>query len=131
MNQNEVGLYGWNGYAGNSLANPYNVPQDTNLLSTGNIAQTNLNKQPGTLEQLGGLGAIAELIGSIGGLVQGFKANKLAKQSLNFQKDAFNKNFNNQVKSYNTNLADTINARYSFEGKTQDQANQYINANKL
>lgn len=73
------------------------------------------------------LGAVQTL----GSLWNSFQQNKLAKESFNFQKDAYNENLANQEQSYNTALEDRINARYVTEGKSQAEADAYIEANRL
>jgi len=74
-----------------------------------------------------GLGAIQVL----GSLWNSFQQNKLAKEAFNFQKDAFNINLENQEQSYNTALEDRINARYVTEGKSQAEADAYIQEHSL
>lgn len=73
------------------------------------------------------LGAIQTL----GSLWNSFQQNKLAKESFQFQKEAFQTNLENQEQSYNTALEDRINARYVTEGKSQAEADAYIERNRL
>ena len=86
---------------------------------------------PGFFAQ-GGVGQFA--LGSIqtlGSLWNSFQQNKLAKESMKFQKEAFATNLANQEQSYNTALEDRINARYVTEGKSQAEADSYIKKNRL
>jgi len=86
---------------------------------------------PGFFAQ-GGIGQFAlGAIQTLGSLWNSFQQNKLAKQSFQFQKDAFNTNLANQEKSYNTALEDRINARYVNEGRSQAEADAYIKDHSL
>lgn len=58
------------------------------------------------------LGAIQTL----GSLWSSFQQNKLAKESFNFQKEAYYTNLENQEKTYNTALEDRISTRYQGTG---------------
>lgn len=76
--------------------------------------------------QLGltGLGTLGDLWGS-------FQSNKLARDSFNFQKGMAEKNYANQIKSYNTALTDRATTRGFVQGDTADTTQQYISDNKL
>lgn len=76
-------------------------------------------------------GDIMSGIGTLGSIWAAIQANKIAKQSLAFKKDAFNKNYNNQVTSYNTALSDRAWARAAATGQSSDQTQGYIDQNKL
>ena len=73
---------------------------------------------------LNGLGTLGELWGS-------FQSTKLAKDSFNFQKGMAEKNYANQIKSYNTALTDRATTRGFVQGDSADTTQQYINNNKL
>jgi len=77
------------------------------------------------------IGALMKGLGSIGSLYGAFQQHKLAKDSLNFQKNAYNTNLKNETQTYNTSLEDRIRARYNTEGKSAASADQYIDENKL
>lgn len=79
--------------------------------------------------QMGGL-ALSGLQ-TLGNLWMGFQANKLAKQQLNFQKDAFSANFANSVSGYNTALEDRIRSRAVTEGRPEGYADSYLDKHKL
>lgn len=66
----------------------------------------------------------------LGNLWNSYQSQKLAKESLNFQKDAYNKNLSNQTQSYNTALEDRVRARYATEGRS-GEAQGYIDKNRL
>jgi hypothetical protein len=68
---------------------------------------------------------------TLGGLWNAFQAMKLAKKQFKFTKDITETNLANQMKSYNTALADRARGRGVMEGQTSDQVAQYINANSL
>lgn len=74
-----------------------------------------------------GLGALQTL----GGLWNSYNTGKLAKESLSFQKDAFERNAANQEQSYNTALEDRIRARYNTEGRSAKEADGYIEKHSL
>ncbi|EAA6070268.1 hypothetical protein DQY91_22435 [Salmonella enterica subsp. enterica] len=55
----------------------------------------------------------------------------LAKDQLQFQKDAYNTNLNNSIQSYNTQLEDRIRGRTSnYAGKEED-VQTYLANNRL
>lgn len=68
---------------------------------------------------------------SLAGLYGSFKQLGIARDALNMQKEFGNANLNNQIKSYNTALADRSRARAAMEGQTPEQAQAYIDANRL
>lgn len=72
-------------------------------------------------------------IGAIGSLWGGIQANKIAKDSLNFQKESYATNLNNQISSYNTALEDRATSRANFAGTAaaREQAQGYIAKHKL
>ena len=77
------------------------------------------------------LAAGLNAIGSIMGAVNAGRNYKLAKDSLAFQKDSWNKNYANSVKSYNTALSDKYRSRGSQEtGNVNAYIDEY-NANRL
>lgn len=65
------------------------------------------------LTGMGALGLGMQGLGALGNLWGGMKQYGLARDSLNFQKDAFNKNFENQRKTINSQLEDRQRARVS------------------
>lgn len=68
---------------------------------------------------------------SLGGLIQGNKAFKLAKDQFNFQKDLANTNVNNSIKSYNTALEDRLTARGATQGDDAATTAANIERNRL
>ena len=86
---------------------------------------------PGFFAQ-GGIGQFAlGAIQTLGSLWNSFQQNKMAKESMKFQKEAFATNLANQEQSYNTALEDRINARYVTEGKSQADADAYVQEHSL
>ena len=77
------------------------------------------------------LGNIANLIGGFGGLYSAFQGTKIAKDSLNLQREAFQKNLANQTKSYNTALSDRARARGVMESASSADTDKYIRDNSL
>lgn len=74
-----------------------------------------------------GIGAIQTL----GSLWNSYSQNKLAEKSLKLQTRAFETNLGNQTKTYNTALEDRIRSRYNTEGRSSEEAQTYIERNKL
>ena len=70
-------------------------------------------------------------LGTLGNLWGSFQSTKLAKDSFNFQKGMAEKNYANQIKSYNTALTDRATSRGFVQGDSADTTQQYINNNKL
>lgn len=69
-------------------------------------------------------------IQTLGALWNSYQQNKLAKESLSLQRDAFETNLANQTQTYNTSLEDRIRARYATEGRSE-QADSYIAEHSL
>ena len=70
-------------------------------------------------------------LGTLGSLWGSFQSNKLARDSMNFQKDFAQKNLANSIKSYNTALTDRATSRGFVQGDSKDSIQSYINTNKL
>ena len=77
------------------------------------------------------VGDVISGIGTLGSVWAAIQANKIAKKSLAFKQDAFNKNYNNQVSSYNTALSDRAWARAAATGQSANDTRQYIENNSL
>ena len=80
---------------------------------------------------LGTAGMVLGGLQTIGNLWGAFQAAKLAKKQFNFTKDITETNLANQIKSYNTALADRARSRGVMEGQSPDQVSQYVSANSL
>lgn len=88
---------------------------------------------PGWFQKIGGgegLGAILKGIGQLGSVWAAIQTNKIAKDSLKFQKDAYKTNLVNQTKSYNTALEGRAQLRFSQEGNLGAK-DDYLNKNRL
>ena len=70
-------------------------------------------------------------LGTLGNLWGSFQSQKLARDSFNFQKSMAEKNYANQIKSYNTALTDRATSRGFVQGDSTETTQQYINDNKL
>ena len=70
-------------------------------------------------------------LSTLGNLWGSFQSNKLAKDSFNFQKGMAEKNYANQIMSYNTALTDRATTRGFVQGDSTETTQQYINDNKL
>lgn len=105
---------------------PFNLGNNNN-----NNSFLNINKLGNNNSLLNGLQLGLGGVNTLGNLFLAYKQNQLADKAFNFQTNAFNTNLNNQKKSYNTKLEDIIRARYNTEGKTQQEADAYINNHKL
>ena len=77
------------------------------------------------------VGTLLSGVGDLAGIYSAFQANKLSSDSLNFQKDAFERNFANQTQTYNTNLSDRAEARRKFAGGTVAERDAYITQNRI
>jgi hypothetical protein len=86
---------------------------------------------PGFFSQYGPAQFALGAIQTLGSLWNSFQQNKMAKESMKFQKEAFATNLANQEQSYNTALEDRVNARYVTEGKSQAETQSYIEKNRL
>lgn len=71
------------------------------------------------------------ILSSLGGLYGAGQANRLARDSFNFQKGVTNTNLNNQIKSYNTALEDRSRSRAVQENRSEQSAQDYIDRNRL
>lgn len=85
----------------------------------------------GGLFSLDGLKLLGGGISTLGNLYNSFQAQKLARESFNFQKNFANKNLSNQIASYNTALDDRARSRGVAEGQSQQQVDDYIAKNRL
>lgn len=102
-------------------------------------ALTEAGAKPGFMSQffgkdgfnLSSLSDIASIIGGFGMLWNGMQANKLAKDALGFQKQAYQKNLANQTSSYNLSLEDRAMARYAQNNRSADEAQAFIDQHKL
>lgn len=77
------------------------------------------------------LGAVFQGISALTNAYLGFQQLGVAKDSLRFQKDAFQTNLRNSTQSYNTQLEDRIRGRTSdYAGKEAD-VQAYLDKNRL
>ena len=76
------------------------------------------------------LGLMGQGVGEFGKIFGALQANNIARDTLEFQKDAFKKNLAAQRQTYNTALSDRATARYSQMGRPEDAAD-YISRNRM
>lgn len=86
---------------------------------------------PGFFSKYGPAQFALGAIQTLGSLWNSYRQNKMAEESMKFEKEAFATNLANTEQSYNTALEDRINARYVTEGKSQAEADAYIQKNSL
>ena len=83
------------------------------------------------------MGGISEGLGafsSLANMYMGFKALSQQKKQFKFQKNAWNKNYNNQVKDYENNLKDrwtAKNAYHELAGKDYQSMDSYVGDRQL
>lgn len=63
-------------------------------------------------------------------LWQGLEANKIAKSTLNMNREFGNANLNNSIRAYNTNLEGRANLKRQMSGWSDQEMADYIAANK-
>lgn len=78
-----------------------------------------------------GLGMLAGGLKTLGSLWQTWQAGKAAREALEFQKESYNTNLENSEKSYNTNLEASTRTRFLTEGKSRQEADQYVRRHSL
>lgn len=101
------------GLLGNAVRSNQNF-QDTNIQDPGIFGEGSFfGKGGGASIALGGLK-------TLGSLWNSFQQQKLAKQTLNFQKNAFRTNLANSTKVFNNSLEDRIRARFATEGRSSE-----------
>ena len=79
----------------------------------------------------GGMGLALGGLQTVGSLWNAYQQQKIAKESLSFQKEAFNTNLKNSTQTYNTALEDRIRARHYTEGKSDNDTSSYLKEHSL
>lgn len=79
----------------------------------------------------GNIADVAGILQGLGTLWGGFQQNKIARDSLNFQKSAYNTNLANSIKSYNLALTDRMTARGTQNESSSAAVQEQIAANRL
>jgi len=103
-----------------------------NPVAAGNAIPDN-NTVGNFTPQLSGFGQLNQGIQAGGALLQGylgFKQLGLARDSLNFQRDAFNKNYQNQVQTTNRQLEDRQRLRAAANPGAQS-VEEYLANNRV
>lgn len=86
---------------------------------------------PGFFQKGGGFSVALGALQTLGNLWNSFQQVKVAKDTLNFQKEAYYTNLANTEKDYNTRLESDSNYSFAVSGKSQDQADQYVRDHSL
>lgn len=86
---------------------------------------------PTFFQKGGGFSVALGALQTLGNLWNSFQQVKIAKDTLNFQKEAYQTNLANTEKDYNTRLESDSNYSFAVSGKTQDQADQYVRDHSL
>ena len=86
---------------------------------------------PTFFQKGGGFSVALGALQTLGNLWNSFQQVKIARDTLNFQKKAYQTNLANTEKDYNTRLESDANYSYQVSGKTQDQADQYVREHSL
>jgi len=87
--------------------------------------------KPGFFSEFGPAQFALGAIQTLGSLWNSFQQNRMAKESFKFQKEAYATNLQNQEQSYNTALEGRINAQYATEGRSQSEADSYVDRHSL
>lgn len=85
----------------------------------------------GRIGGLEGIGSIAQALGSLGGIYTSMQGMKIARDQLNFSKNAWNTNVRNQTQSYNTALEDRLRSRGVAEGRETSEVDQQLARHRL
>lgn len=80
---------------------------------------------------IGDVGTIADVIGTFGSIWGGIQANKIAKEEMALQKQAYQTNLASSISSYNLAIEDRMRARYAQNERSDAEASAYIAANQL
>lgn len=86
---------------------------------------------PTFFQKGGGFSVALGALQTLGNLWNSFQQVKIAKDTLNFQKEAYQTNLANTEKDYNTRLESDSNYSFAVSGKTQEQADQYVRDHAL
>lgn len=111
----------------NAPANTMATPAATSIPGAGGAAEEGgwFTRNMGTVKDVAGI------LGGFGQVWAGLQANKIAKDTLNFQKKSYETNLANQIKSYNLGLEDRIRSRYAQNERSTSDADAMIAANRM
>tara|TARA_R110000850_G_scaffold233967_3_gene358871 strand:+ start:16399 stop:16842 length:444 start_codon:yes stop_codon:yes gene_type:complete len=113
----------------NKVQTAVNSPQ-TGWQGVGNMVKNSFLTESGGLN-FKNIGSLAETIGAFGQLWSGIQANKIAKETLGLQREAYQTNLEGQRASYNMALEDRITSRTAQTGGSQEDAAAYISKYRL
>jgi hypothetical protein len=126
-----LGLFGGNNTPNAQPQNHLNVnPSGVAIPQVPGVSGTNPNGNSfWNLE--GGAGLALGGVKVLGNLWNSYQQQKIAKDQLSFAKNMFNKNLTNQTKTYNSALEDRIRSRHAYSGKSEEDTQNYLKANRL
>lgn len=110
------------------------TPTSAGQYATAQTTTTGMDQEqkPGWLgTNIGTIRNVAEILAGFGQVIGGFQANRIAKDTLNFQKKTFDTNLANTIKSYNLALEDRIRSRYAQNERSTAEADSTIAANRM
>ena len=77
------------------------------------------------------LGAGIAAFSSLANAWNAYEANKMAKQKFSFEKDSWQKNYDNSLKSYNSALSDRAEGMAGWNGWDKTKTDEYIKSRSL
>lgn len=93
--------------------------------------QTFMQKLGGWASNGNNLQGAAAALGALTQAWMGYQGLKTARDQISFQKKTWQKNFENQTKTYNTRLEDRIRGRTADYGGKENDVQSYLNKHKL
>lgn len=138
-NPNNLVMFGGNYTKPNTGLNSWSVQMENPNMLWADTAQINPTAVPNFADKfrdfnsqygstiMGGLQAAGGLWGAYNGMQQ----NKLVKQQMANSLNQWNKNYANQVASYNTRLEDRQRARVSANPDAYESVDSYMTKNRL
>lgn len=92
---------------------------------------TGENMNPTFFQKGGGFSVALGALQTLGNLWNSFQQVKVAKDTLNFQKEAYYTNLENTSKDYNTRLESDANAYAAYTGRSEADTAAYVKEHSL
>lgn len=92
---------------------------------------TGENMNPTFFQKGGGFSVALGALQTLGNLWNSFQQVKIAKDTLNFQKQSYATNLANTTKDYNTRLASDAKAYAAYAGRSEEDTDAYIKERSL
>jgi len=86
---------------------------------------------PGWFGEHGKMNTIIGGVQVLGSLWNSFQQHKMAKEQMNFAREQWDTNLENQTQTYNTALEDRIRSRHHTEGRGAGETEAYLNEHSL